>query len=150
EDSSSDDSDGDSTDSTEDIGVQDPLETVDVDAGVISDVLAETAAANIVNMPTTGSVKAGGADNIQAVSGEALDEDELVSGVAGERMAPRKEPGAATATASAMIGDMTEEGAKISFWWSLIILLLGATGKEMYNRHQQKVAAKNREEDEKR
>ncbi len=35
-----------------------------------------------------------------------------------------------------------EEGIHMSWWWLLIILLLGATGKRMYDKYQEKKAAK--------
>ena len=70
---------------------------------------------------------------------------ELEAGVAGERMAPRREPAAATVLTGK---GMTEEGLKISFWWTLIIMLFGASGHEMYKKHLKKAEAKKREEDE--
>ena len=75
----------------------------------------------------------------------------LALGVAGERRAPEasiRTPAAGISTV-AVNPVKTEEGAKPNFFWSFILLIFGTAGLKMYEKHQEKIAARAEGEDKK-
>jgi hypothetical protein len=114
---------------------------------------------------TTGNVQA--TENAQAIAGdqvadiqtggaettaEIAEEDVALSAtpevIAEENIAPAEDPAFTILdedSAKASTIEATETARKISWWWLLIIAVLGATGQEMYRKHLEKEESKNSE-----